>query len=208
MGTTSTGRRRTLASIHRVELLHLLMDGREHTLAELADATGLHENTTREHLQRLAGEGWVERTAEDRHVRGRPRTLYRWVRTPSAAARERARQAIEAAALERRLFPVRTVAHRQAAGATQDQLDVLTEHLDATGFDPDLDAPALQVHLRTCPFREMVDQHRDIVCSVHHKLIATALAQTDGPLTAGELRPFDTPDRCTLDLDRADVAAC
>lgn len=199
---TRTGRRRTLASFHRVHLLHLLLDGAGHPLAELAQALDVHENTAREHLQRLVAEGWVAVSTEERHHRGRPRTLYRLVTEPVAAGRERARHAVQLGESARRMLPVRDVTSGLSPEA-QAQLDVLTEHLEATGFDPDIDEERLRVSLTACPFRSMVDEHRSLVCDVHHALICTTLAQEDGPIRAGELRPFDTPGRCTLDLETA-----
>ncbi|GEL94777.1 helix-turn-helix transcriptional regulator [Cellulomonas composti] len=68
---------RTLASASRVDLLHLLQRGGSHTVNELSAATGLHENTTREHLARLVADGYAVRAPERRAVRGRPRMLYR-----------------------------------------------------------------------------------------------------------------------------------
>ena len=68
---------RTLAAPSRVELLHLLQRGGSHTVGELARATGLHENTAREHLARLVADGYAVRAPEHRTARGRPRMLYR-----------------------------------------------------------------------------------------------------------------------------------
>lgn len=74
--TARTETFRTLASPSRVELLHLLQERGRRTLAELVEATGLHPNTVREHLQRLARGGYVTSVTETRTTRGRPRTLY------------------------------------------------------------------------------------------------------------------------------------
>lgn len=74
--TARTETFRTLASTSRVELLHLLQERDRRTLAELVEATGLHPNTVREHLQRLARGGYVTSVTETRTTRGRPRTLY------------------------------------------------------------------------------------------------------------------------------------
>jgi len=68
---------RTLAAASRVDLLRILQRGGSHTVGDLARATGLHENTTREHLARLVADGYAVRTPEARTVRGRPRMLYR-----------------------------------------------------------------------------------------------------------------------------------
>ncbi|UJP38562.1 helix-turn-helix transcriptional regulator [Cellulomonas palmilytica] len=68
---------RTLAAASRVDLLRILQRGGSHTVGALAAATGLHENTTREHLARLVADGYAVRAPESRTVRGRPRMLYR-----------------------------------------------------------------------------------------------------------------------------------
>ncbi|WP_444662403.1 helix-turn-helix transcriptional regulator [Cellulomonas sp. CW35] len=78
---------RTLAAASRVDLLRILQRGGSHTVGELAAATGLHENTTREHLARLVADGYAVRTPEARTVRGRPRMLYR-VASPDDARRD------------------------------------------------------------------------------------------------------------------------
>ena len=45
-------------------------------MTELCDATGLHANTVREHLQRLIESGYVVPETEQRATRGRPRVFY------------------------------------------------------------------------------------------------------------------------------------
>lgn len=95
MSVRRTPAARTLASGSRVDLLHLLQDGREHTIGELAEATGLHENTTREHLQRLVSDGFAQRTPERRTVRGRPRMVYRAVSAADLRTDPRAQDRIE-----------------------------------------------------------------------------------------------------------------
>lgn len=69
--------RAALASGRRVELLDELQRNGPSTVGELATATGLHENTTREHLQRLIAEGYVHRERGTPDGRGRPRMRYR-----------------------------------------------------------------------------------------------------------------------------------
>ncbi|HET8767128.1 MAG TPA: helix-turn-helix domain-containing protein [Pedococcus sp.] len=44
--------------------------------AEVADRLGVHTNSARFHLEALVGSGMVERAAEDRSARGRPKVLY------------------------------------------------------------------------------------------------------------------------------------
>ncbi len=75
MSTTRTGYS-AISSYSRVEILALIQARPERTIAELTDATGLHANTVREHLQRLIEAGHVIQSTEHRITRGRPRTLY------------------------------------------------------------------------------------------------------------------------------------
>lgn len=95
MSVRRTPAARTLASGSRVDLLHRLQDGGEHTIGELAAATGLHENTTREHLQRLVADGFAQRAPERRTVRGRPRMVYRAVSADDLRTDPRAQDRIE-----------------------------------------------------------------------------------------------------------------
>lgn len=99
---------RTLAAASRVDLLHLLQRGGTHTVGDLARATGLHENTTREHLARLVHDGYAVREPETRTVRGRPRMLYRATSPQDArrdpAARGRLEDAIAHVALTKALI--------------------------------------------------------------------------------------------------------
>lgn len=91
-----------------MDLLDLLQRGGPQTVGELAELTGLHQNTTREHLQRLVTDGYVLREPEIRTVRGRPRMIYRIaeaqdVRSDPAAA-SRLEESIARAALTRVLL--------------------------------------------------------------------------------------------------------
>ncbi|MBS1674629.1 MAG: winged helix-turn-helix transcriptional regulator, partial [Actinobacteria bacterium] len=70
-----------ISSYSRVRILHLLFEAsatheRPLGIGELCDATGLHANTVREHLQRLIDGGYVVPTTERRTTRGRPRVFY------------------------------------------------------------------------------------------------------------------------------------
>ncbi|MGN8245884.1 helix-turn-helix transcriptional regulator [Cellulomonas soli] len=108
MSARRTPAARTLASGSRVDLLDLLQRGGPQTVGELATLTGLHQNTTREHLQRLVSDGYVLREPEIRTVRGRPRMIYRVaqaedVRTDPVAA-VRLEESIARAALTRVLL--------------------------------------------------------------------------------------------------------
>ena len=69
---------RVLAGDSRARLLGVLRQlGRPATVAELADASGLHVDTVRAHLDMLASVGYASRETKRRTTPGRPRVVYR-----------------------------------------------------------------------------------------------------------------------------------
>lgn len=140
--------RSALASSRRVELLDALQRRGACTVDELAAATGLHENTTREHLQRLIAEGYVRRDPGTPAGRGRPPMRYRSttardVREDPLAAR-RLEDSIAQAALVRALLDGYGVAMDDVPGSAQRHGSRIGRRLGdhAAGGSPDgLPAP-------------------------------------------------------------------
>ncbi len=69
-------------------------------------------------------------------------------------------------------------------------LAVLQEAMASAGFDPRFRRGpdgSVEVTLRDCPFRELLDDHRELVCAVHRGLVEGMLAALRPPL---ELRSF------------------
>ncbi|MEC5152490.1 ArsR family transcriptional regulator [Cryobacterium sp. GrIS_2_6] len=191
---------RTLASFSRIKLLYFLQQRGTMTVSDLSEATGLHHNTTREHLQRLISDGFVTCEPEERDVKGRPRILY-----SAAAGVDHYAGSIRVAkveAAERRGDQVRRMLPLTAAidSPLQRQLDALDDHLDQTGFEARIDADGRHLTLHECPYSEMVKDHPE-VCRVHLGLVQGILQQAGGPLTADALHPLTEPDTCTLDLN-------
>lgn len=206
---------RTLASLSRITLLFQLQQRGTMTIGDLADATGLHPNTAREHLDRLVGEGFVTVTAEHRDSKGRPRKLY----SAAAGADHGAGSIREAKLAEaqhradqlRRLFPLKPAGAPETAPAghcsgSQRQMDALEDHLDRSGFNAELDGDGVHMHLRDCPYIDMVRVHPE-VCGVHFGLIQGVLDQAEGPLQALELHVLEGPNLCTVDLETRDAVA-
>ena len=54
--------------------------------------------------------------------------------------------------------------------------------------------------MHRCPFRDLAEQHGDVVCSVHLGLIRGALAEIGAPVTATRLEPFVEPSLCRARL--------
>jgi predicted ArsR family transcriptional regulator len=85
----------------------------------------------------------------------------------------------------------------------------ISDFLEDMGFEPE-PRPALrpkEFRLHNCPFRELVDEHQDIVCAVHLGLLE-ALAQprpsdrAPAGLSGVCLEPFVEPGICVVRLDR------
>jgi len=183
-----------LGSRSRVVLLHLLQRaGGDVAVEDLARGAGVHVNTAREHLERLAASGFVARTTERRTTRGRPRVLYRCVERPAGAGldeRLRARLLEDAAGTDDGAVP----------DACRPQLAALEVHLEEVGLDPVVEPEPLAVGLHRCPFADLARERTAEVCGVHLGLIRGVLAACGGPLTAERLEPFVEPDRCRLHL--------
>lgn len=184
-------------------------------LAALADATGLHANTVREHVEGLRERGLVERHRDTPSGRGRPGWLY------AATGRSQDDPRPEYAGLATALVQVirRTsdtpVEDARAAGVTWGRRlasesqhrpsgvraarRLVGEMLDEMGFAPEAVGGPHDLRLTRCPLLEAARQDPDVVCSVHAGLAAGALAEfgVDGDV---ELAPFAERGACRLRL--------
>lgn len=198
---------RTLASFSRIQLLFFLQQRGTMTVGDLAEATGLHHNTAREHLHRLIADGFVTCRPESKDSKGRPRMLYSASAGPGIAGGSIRAAKVEAA--ERHGDQVRLLLRVEAVihSPLQRQLDALEDHLDESGFDARLQmdgADGDHVHLHECPYTDMVKAHPE-VCRVHFGLLKGLLEAAGGPLSADALHPLVEPNTCTLDLHRSDA---
>jgi predicted ArsR family transcriptional regulator len=176
---------KTLDSLSRINLLHALQTRGALTIDELAEATGLHPNTAREHLQRLVAVGLVRSQPILRGARGRPMLRYRASGSESAAASG----------------PAPTMTPTRPTGRPAQQLASLGEHLGRCGFAAAVDPGVQQLTVRDCPFSALSEDNPQ-VCEVHRTLIADALRASPGPVRAGRLHRFATEHECTLELTR------
>ena len=197
-----------ISTFSRVQLLHLIQSRSERTIGELCEATGLHPNTVREHLQRLIEGGYVIATIEHRTTRGRPRTLYSAATgapgASSPVARDKAKAAARRGDLMRRMLPG---AASDLSEAALYQLDALVEHLEESGFEPVVDDVRLTVDLSPCPHAGGRPEDRPMLCQVHLGLMQGVLNEADGPLVADCVQISDSPADCTVRLtDRTGVA--
>ena len=190
-----------ISSYSRVQILHLVQARPERSIQELHEATGLHANTIREHLQRLIEGGYVIASTEHRTTRGRPRTLYSAATGAPEASSPVAREKVSAAArrgdLLRRVLPA--TAPELARDATH-QLDALVEHLEESGFEPIVDDDSLTVELTPCPHAAGQPEHRPVLCAVHLGLMQGVLNEAGGPLVADCVLAPGRAEECTVRL--------
>ncbi|NES16006.1 MULTISPECIES: metalloregulator ArsR/SmtB family transcription factor [Micromonospora] len=189
---------------------------------DVAERSGLHRNTARFHLDGLVDAGLVEREAEDRSVPGRPRIVYRALVSDVPAGQrnyrllaemltsvvadtlpEPDRAAVTAGEAWGRYLVDRPAPSQRidAAEAVRRLSTVLADAGFAPG--PAEGATSPVIPLRHCPFREIAEQHREVVCSLHLGLMRGALAEMRAPLVADRLDPLVQPSLCLAHLDRA-----
>lgn len=176
--------------------------------AALATAAGLHENTVREHLDRLHADGYVQRTRSASTGRGRPAWLWRAVAQDEVAPYAHL-AGVLAATLARTVADPPAEARRagrewgarlaaQAAGRdAADPRAAVVAVMDAQGFAPHDTGDAVLLH--RCPMIEAAAQHPDIVCAVHLGMVDGVLAVA-GVHADARLLPFSAPGVCTLRL--------
>lgn len=190
-----------ISSYSRVRILHLVQTRPERTIGELSQATGLHANTVREHLQRLIEGGYVIQATEHRTTRGRPRTLYSAATGAPEASSPIARVKVAEAA--RRGDLMRRILSEPDSELGQEatyQLDALVEHLEESGFEPIVDESRMTVDLTPCPHAASSPEHRPTLCQVHLGLMQGVLTQAGGPIVAECVQTARRPAECIVQL--------
>jgi predicted ArsR family transcriptional regulator len=233
--TIDTPRHRALASPSRVAILRLVrLAPAGRTIAEVAAAAGLHASTARAHLDRLAEAGLLVRERDPGGVPGRPAWRYRSAAPEPAPGPYRDLAAVllghlsehgdGAAAASRvgedwgRRLAAETPAPaaapvNPAAPVHAAPVATLLRVLDRLGFapalvpdDPDRPGGSPVLHLRACPFLELVDGNAEAMCGVHRGVILGALTAGGATGAAAVLEPFGAPDACVVRLPSADQA--
>lgn len=206
-------RHRALAEPSRARILETLsLAGEPLDAAQLAERVGLHPNTVRWHLGVLADAALVTSRAEPRTRPGRPRIVFSPAKEPEGREDYRLLAAILAGSLAGTAEGI--AAAEQAGDAwgrflverpppfrrmtDDDAADRVVELLDEHGFEPERENGDVLMH--RCPFRDLAEEHGDVVCSVHLGLIRGALAEINAPVTATRLEPFVEPSLCRARL--------
>ena len=187
---------------------YLRLSGRPVSVRELSARLSLHPNTLRPQLRRLEEVGLV--ASETRKVPsvGRPQVLYsandregregrdyRLFADILAGLLSTPRQRDRATELARdwgAYLVGRSVPKPGARRPAGPNLAVLQEALAEAGFDPRFrrrGAKAVEITLRACPFRDLLDEHRELVCAVHRGLLEGMLAASRPPMTLTDFQP-------------------
>jgi predicted ArsR family transcriptional regulator len=186
---------------------YLRLSGRPVPVRELATRLGLHANTIRPHLRRLVEAGLVaSETRRGPSAVGRPQTVYSAVAMDNSEGRDyrlladilatlmtgtRARTGAEALAREWGDYLMTRHAPPPGARRPGPNLAALREALAEAGFDPRFRRRgnrAVEIALRGCPFRDLLEEHRELVCTVHRGLLEGML---EGSRPRLHLRTFE-----------------
>ena len=216
MDTIEGGRRREILDSFRAH-------GHARSAREVADEHGLHINTARFHLDALVRQGSLRREAGRSSGPGRPRANYLLVQGMDRTG-PRSYQLLSKILLSHLAHDQNPAAAAARAGQTwgrylvpppapgqklsiEEALTRLTELLADVGFDPQVSTgagPDFEIRLRHCPFLELAETHRDLICTLHLGLLTGALEQLDTSLQARALLPFVDPNTCLAHLASPD----
>lgn len=195
------------------------------SIAQLADDLDVHPNTVRFHLDTLLSEGRVEHAEAEHKGPGRPARMFRAVRRMDRGGPRRYQLLAEILTLgfaadsdpgAKALAAGRAWGQRldpppgQAVPAgAEESIDHLVEMLDELGFAPERRESdgETQVGLRHCPFLELAESRKSVVCPIHLGLMEGALETWHAPVAIDRLEPFLEPDLCLAHLSLAEGAA-
>jgi len=179
------------------------------SIREMSRRLTLHPNTLRPHLRRLEEAGLVAREVRKTASVGRPQTVYSVREQQAQEGRDYRLLAEMLCGLVdgKRGLPKAQALARQwgtylvAQGLPKPgvnlpagrQLALLQGAMDRAGFDPRfrrLQGSSIEVTLRDCPFRELADDYRDLVCTMHRGLVEGMVEGLKPPLEVKDFRPF------------------
>lgn len=188
---------------------YLRLSGRSVSVRELSARLSLHPNTLRPHLRRLEEVGLVASQAQRGSSSvGRPQTMYTALDRDEREGRDyrlladilmgllggaRQRQRAEELARDWGAYLIgRSVPKPGARRPAGPNLAVLQEALADAGFDPRFrrrGTKTVEITLRACPFRDLLDEHRELVCAVHRGLLEGLLGASRPAMELTEFEP-------------------
>lgn len=215
---TTLGVHKALADDTRFRLYrYLRLSGRPVSVRELATRLSLHPNTLRPHLRQLEEAGLVAREVRKSTGVGRPQTLYSVLEREAPEDREyrllaeilagvlvgrRAEEKAESLAREWGTYLVSQGGPKPGVRLpARRNLAILQEAMALAGFDPRFrrrSKQVVEISLRDCPFRDLLDDHQGLVCAVHRGLVEGMLRGLKPPLRLSEFAPLAERTVCRL----------
>jgi predicted ArsR family transcriptional regulator len=187
---------------------YLRLSGRPVSIRELSVRLSLHPNTLRPHLRRLEQVGLVLSQPQKDASVGRPQTMYAAAEREERAGRDyrlladilaglstgrRQRERAEDQARAWGAYLVGRAAPKPGARRRAGpDLAALQEALAEAGFDPRFhrrSSKTVEITLRECPFRDLLEEHRDLVCAVHRGLLEGILGASRPPMSLMRFQP-------------------
>lgn len=190
----------------------VLSHGDAITVDHIAQATAIHVNTARHHLDVLEVAALVERSFERRIGRGRPRVLYAPSATVSSAY-ARLTQALAAAKDESEKPTIIRAAARQwlkdapavRVAANPDEAVSLTiDTMQRVGFEAHTDAVGDTVVVTKCPYANLIAAE-PLICELHAELVSLVLHNSGQPVVLDGLDVGVRPGVCRARLSRPDT---
>ena len=195
------------------------------SILDIAGRLELHPNTVRFHLQALVERGRVERVEPTRGVPGRPPLMFRACSGMDPAGPRNyllLAGALAASVGDHRGATDNSVESGRALGSrlarplvgskplsNHQATDQLVTILGDLGFAPERRSAVKEngVGLRNCPFLELIEEHRQVICPVHLGLMQGVMSTLGATVTVQSLEPFAEPDLCMAHLGPADAAS-
>jgi len=195
--------------------------GRPVSVREMSRRLSLHPNTLRPHLRRLEEAGLIAREVRKSATVGRPQTLYSIRQTEGQEGRDyrllaemlcglvRGRRALaqaESLAMQWGSYLLAQSGPGPKPGVQvpgRRNLALLQEAMARAGFEPRFrrtPGAAIDVTLRDCPFRDLADEYRRLVCTLHRGLLAGMGGGLKPPMRIEKFEPFTERTICTLRL--------
>lgn len=180
--------------------------------ADLVATTGLHENTVREHLERLRQDGRLRRIRAEAQGRGRPG--WRWeapradVVNPYAGLALALADTLANTSADPRA-QARSAGVRWGSAIAEERTDVegdprvlVIDVMREQGFAPEPIEDGDAIVLHRCPLLAAAARRTDVVCAVHEGMVAGIIRSRDDGADA-ELRPLRPEGGCLLHLRAA-----
>ncbi|MEX0832447.1 MAG: helix-turn-helix domain-containing protein [Actinomycetota bacterium] len=198
---------------------YLRLSQRPVSVRELATRLSLHPNTLRPHLRRLQEAGLLKHEIRRATGVGRPQTLYSVVEPEAEEGRDyrlvseilcglvTGKKAVDRAGdLAREWGRYLLTQESPKPGKrlpARRNLAMLQEAMARAGFDPRFRRRTkheVEVLMRECPARDLTDDYKDLICTVHRGLVEGMLESLAPRPELEEFEPLVERATCRLRL--------